>query len=67
MASEPTLSDVMARLDQNDAAMRDVIERLDKIDGSIQSVRRELQGIYTRLGALEQAVVKIVAAAPMPV
>ncbi|MCY4421816.1 MAG: hypothetical protein OXC06_01965 [Acidimicrobiaceae bacterium] len=55
--AEPTLQDVMDRLD-----------RMEKrLDGRIDSVNRRLTGIENRLTSMEQVIIKLTAASPVPV
>ena len=61
--AEPTLGDVMARLDKNDAALRDVMDRLVGIDSRLDGIDQRLDGVethveslYTRVSSLERTV-----------
>ncbi|MCY4423008.1 MAG: hypothetical protein OXC06_08060 [Acidimicrobiaceae bacterium] len=55
--AEPTLQDVMDRLDRME----------ERLDGRIDSVNRRLTGIENRLTSMGQVIIKLTAASPVPV
>ena len=62
--TEPTIRDVIARIDKMDKRLT---ERLDKIDGRLDSMNRRLNGLENRVAATEQLLIKLTAASPVPV
>ena len=58
--AEPTIQDVLDRLDKIDG-------RLDGMDKRIDSVFHRLTGIENRRASSEQVLIKLAAASPVPV
>lgn len=62
-ATEPTLSDVMVRLDEMDKRLT---ERMDRIDGRLDGMNRRINSLENRQAATEQLLIRIANAVQVP-